>query len=350
MRVETSRKKYFRSVRVSVAAWILVVIASPLYFAGTSAKGASMFSHPSLSNDNSSILMHYCPKSGNCTLAEYDIASAKLVFADKPPDVYWWQPTYSRSDEKIFFVQGKPRQPTNQIAFIPRSSIGAAGPLVTVVTRTKGYKLHPTVSPDETRVLYGKSTRFRIGTKRPAGFDLFEATISSGEEVRVTSHDFYSLSPPSYMPDGERVLFSGDGMGFSIQDRRAFTRKYGDNTIFIVRAGETSLRPILRRGDYSGDPSVSADGKRIVFVSRTNDLDNPKTGYVYDLFLREGSRQKRLTNLKALIQDVSISRDGTHVVFSTQKFDSKRQKSSTIIWLLNFVSGDLTQVKLNAIE
>ncbi len=332
----------------AVATWISVAIASSLYLAGTSAMGASKFSHPSLSKDNSSILMYYCPKSGNCTLAEYDIASAKLVFADKPPDVYWWQPTYSRSDDRIFFVQGKPRQPTNQIAFISRSSFGATGPLVTVVTRTEGYKLHPTVSPDETRVLYGKSTRFRTGTKRPAAFDLFETTISSGEEVRVTRNQFYALSPPSYMPDGKRVLFSADGIGFTFPGRRAFTRQYGDNTIFIARAGETSLRPILRRGDYSSDPSVSADGKRIVFVSRTNDLDNPKIGYVYDLFLREGSRQKRLTNLKTLIPDASVSRDGTHVVFSTQKFDSKRRRSSPTIWLLNLISGDLTQVKLNA--
>ena len=330
----------------SAAMWFLVAIVAALHLTSCRESSAPAFSNPSFSKDNSTIFLDHCPKNADCTLAAYDLHSASIRFVDKPIGVYWRQPRYDASGDRVFFVMGNWGEPKNQIAFINRADFSKPNPKVTVVTASDGFKLYPVASPDGDRVLFGKSTRFRYGTKRPAGFDLFEANILSGGERRFTNHIFYSISPPSYYANGDRVLFSGTVMGRTFQVHKKYSAAYGGNTIFLLEANQTSLKPLLERGEYSSDPSPSSDGGRIAFISRTNDLDNPRFGYVYDVFLRENDQVRRVTRLSALFQNVAISADGMHLAFTVQNSDRGDSAAKQGVWHMDLRTKHLTRLKL----
>ncbi len=334
----------------SATMWFLVAIVAALPLASCSPVSAPAFSHPSFSKDNSTIFLDHCPKNSDCTLAAYELHSASIRVVDKPIGVYWRQPRYDASGDRVFFVMGNWGEPKNQIAFINRADFSKPNPKVTVVTASDGFKLSPVVSPDGDCVLFGKSTRFRYGTKRPAGFDLFEANILSGGERRFTNHDFYSISPPSYFANGDRVLFSGDGMGRTVQVHKKYSAAYGGNTIFLLEANQTSLKPLLERGEYSSKPSPSSDGRRIAFISRTNDLDNPRFGYVYDVFLRENDQVRRVTWLSSITGDLAISPDGSRIALTVLESDRSDSKSKSGLWLLNLETDELTRLKLPSVN
>ena len=97
--------------------------------------------------------------------------------------------------------------------------------------------------------------------------------------------------------------------------------------------------------ESSFGPSVSLDGSRILFVSRTNELDDIKGQYNYDLFLREEGANKRLTKLGAYMRDSVISMDGSRIVFV---ISMKREQDYTI-WVMNSDGSDMQEVKIDGV-
>lgn len=323
---------------------MLAMIASGCVSADDKPPGAF---RPSLSSDNQTILFDYCIRRVGCTIGEYHLPSGKLALAKERPGYFWTGPYYGPQEERIYFAEGLNRSATTQIVSIQRSELERSDVVPEPLTSSAGLKSRPAISPDGRFAIFIKSTGTRWDNQQPNDWELFEVEIGTLRERQVTNKHFYSVSRASFLAGGNQILFSGDGHTFTRQARQTYKQKYKENSIFVIGRLDRyhTLSPYLVRGDHSSSPHASRDGSRIVFVSRTNDLDNPKTGYVYDVFLHEGGETSRLTNLQANLDGLAISPDGTHAVFVQQEF-SRGQQDDRVLWLLQIDTKQLRRIDL----
>jgi Tol biopolymer transport system component len=125
----------------------------------------------------------------------------------------------------------------------------------TTLTLDPGIEQNPSVSPDGRMVAYRRTS----GTAS----QLFVQQISGGAPVPVTSPTTVVVSPPSWSPDGTRLLF--------VSDRGIETMAGLGGATRLVLA-----LPDVR--DYAWS-DWSRDGKRLAFVTRDSlfvtDFDNP---------------------------------------------------------------------------
>jgi Tol biopolymer transport system component len=87
--------------------------------------------------------------------------------------------------------------------------------------------------------------------------------------------------------------------------------------IWVMRPDASALRRITRDGTHNGSPSWSPDGKRIVFVSGRNGIDQIWT------MKADGSGMRRLTAPRALDEQPAWSPDGQRIAF-VRKFSATR--------------------------
>lgn len=146
--------------------------------------------------------------------------------------------------------------------------------------------------------------------------------MDSGIEKRLTHFCFYSVNDPFYLDDGKKFVFSGEPSGCKdstqhpSSSRQQFLAQYQENTIFVMEAGEQILKPLLINGTLS-DGAFWAQGDKIFFVSRTNEMDglSENSKYNYDIFVYEGGAIKRLTNLKTLLTGLVAAPKGDWVAY-----------------------------------
>jgi Tol biopolymer transport system component len=139
---------------------------------------------------------------------------------------------------------------------------------------------------------------------------------------------------PSISANGRYVAFasiavnlvSGDTNG--VQDIFVHDRQTGQTTRVSVASDGAQAN------DFSSNPSISADGRYVAFISVANNLVSGDTGVDHDVFVHD--RQTGATTLVSVAMDgsegngyseeVSISADGRYVAFRS--------------WADNLVSGD----------
>src|SRR5439155_24977842 len=88
-------------------------------------------------------------------------------------------------------------------------------------------------------------------TGRDGGEDLWLVRIDGSDERQLTTGADHYLEP-SIAPDGSIYVSSDRG---------------GDYDIWRVDPEDESVRPVIARKGFDGRPSVSADGRLILFVS-----------------------------------------------------------------------------------
>ncbi len=220
--------------------------------------------------------------------------------------------TFSADGKQIVFVVGLGDDVVTQIATVNLDGTGSR-----VLTSTQDRKGTPSFSPDGKRLLFAKAGQERTsGKTRFADYDIYELDIASKQETRLTEFGFFSANPPAYLPDGERFIFSAE----PLRNFQAYREQFQQNTIFVMSKTNRDLKPAFTRGDHSSSPSISAYGTKILFLSRSNDLDNSNGEYFnFDLFLKTPDGITRLTKLESVITQGSLSPDGSRVVFFSQK-------------------------------
>lgn len=274
---------------------------------------------PDFSPDNKTLLLSYCPPQSGCTLALYEFGLRRLSVFQPPAGEGWMHGKFSADGKQIVFVAVKKDDTSvSQIATVNPDGSGYR-----VLTSTKDHKGKPNFSPDGKRILFAKAGHERTsGKTRFSDFDIYELDIASKLETRLTEFEFFSSSRPQYFPDGEHFIFSAE----PLSNFQAYREKFQQNTIFVMSKTNRALQPAFTRGDYSYDPNISADGSKILFNSRSNDLDGVKGNYNYDLFLKTPQGIERLTKLGSMITEGKISPDGRHVVFLSDKERNRKNE------------------------
>lgn len=207
----------------------------------------------------------------------------------------------------------------------------------------------PSFSPDGKRVIFKRSAVIRersMGGRKASNWDVYEVDLKAGAERRLTNYKFYELSQPYYLADGEHFIFSGTGpkndTGVGPKDFKEYGKMYQENQIFIMDGKNNLLKPAFTNGWYSTKPQASRNNI-IVFLSVTNTMDRlQQSRFNYDLFTYREGKIKRLTRMQSYISEPSISADGSRVVFLA---DEKRNRDWSM-WVINTDGTGLRKLEL----
>lgn len=312
-----------------------------------SSEDSLQLASPDFSPDNKTLLLTYC-SSRPCTLALYDLASGRLTVFQPPAGEVWTLGKFSPDGKKIVFT----------VAFMGDAKalqqigiINADGSGYRLLTDTQDFKKSPSFSPDGKRILFARAGRENEGGRmRFADYDVYELDIASRKETRLTEFKFFLIMAPWYLPDGEHFIFSGEYPNLS----KTYEERFQQNTILIMSKTERQLQPAITRGEHSDAPSISVDGKKILFISRSNDLDAVKCcDYNYDLFLKMDDGITRLTSLGSMITEGRISPDGRRVAFLSEKerlgiafTDKQRRNRKQDLMVMNSDGTGLEKIEL----
>jgi len=143
--------------------------------------------------------------------------------------------------------------------------------------------------------------------------DIYVYDLNARQLTNLTN-DVYSDADPSWSPDGKKLYFSSD-RGATLRadaDGTVGSYDYSQQDIYSI---DVSARSIDRLTDWlNSDESsvvVGPDGKRILFVSDRNGINNI---YLMDL---ETKNARPVTNSLSGVYQLSLSRDGNKLAFSS---------------------------------
>jgi Tol biopolymer transport system component len=142
--------------------------------------------------------------------------------------------------------------------------------------------------------------------------DIFVYDLQSRQLTNVTN-DMYSDGRPAWSPDESTIYFSSDRGGET--NRNADDMMKVDYSQDDLYAADVKSGAVTRLLDWprsnEGSPVVSPDGRKLLFISDRNGINN-----VYELEL-ETKKWRPVTNSLSGVYQLSLSRDGSKMVFSS---------------------------------
>ncbi|MFB3896086.1 MAG: TolB family protein [bacterium] len=243
------------------------------------------------------------------------------------------QPTFFPDGNKIVF--SSPRSGRGDIYITDTTSS-----TLIQLTKNSWYEGEPSISPNGTKIVY-------VSEKHGPG-EIYIMDSDGTNQTQLTDNSKYNYedSNPVFTKDGEHIIFSRlirnkydtirpgnvvqmminlDGSGLKelseLQNRLYNSNLYpdgkrlvyqGNNFIIFDENIDSTDRRILARNASS--PRLTPDGKKIIFIS------DRKIKYEYEVYvmsLDNSSTQtnKQLTDLKGYIDNLTISPDGSKLLF-----------------------------------
>jgi len=167
------------------------------------------------------------------------------------------------------------------------------------LTNNKYYDAEVSISPDETKILFGRQIDGKM--------DLWVMDIDGNNEKQITFTEEWQEGGAFYMPDSKTILYRA--WKISDQDKRGMPM-----TIFTIEDDGTNLKQITHDDGTNWAPYPSADGKHFVFVRIL-----PPHNFEIFLMNIENGQQTRLTYNDAFDGFPTISPDGKTLSFSSSR-------------------------------
>ena len=252
----------------------------------------------------------------------YDLETGELSAYQSPTEEVWHIGGYAFDGKRIVITTGSYKDKKYDIYSSTIAIMDPDGQNIRTIVRTPDFKVDPSFSHSGRKIIFIRAGMIRKSGRTPAAdYDVYEVDIESGRETRLTYFRFFLMSPPHYFPDDTTFTFSGEypcsfsGVPDSDRDRIKKMRdellsKYQENTIFVMRQGEATLKPYIEFGRYSSRPLLSADGSRFLFRGWAHKADGAGDGEQFYLYSPDG-KHKRITYLNATsIWSSAVSPDG----------------------------------------
>jgi len=188
----------------------------------------------------------------------------------------------------------------------------------------------PSISADGRYVAFESYASNLVGDDTNGKYDVFIHDRQTGQTSRVSvasdgSQGNNHSRDPSISADGRYVAFRSDASNLVGDD----TNPEYDVFIHDRQTGQTSCVSVASDGeqgnDYSGEPSISADGRYVAFKSKASNLVGDDTNDWDDVFIHD--RQTGQTSRVSVTSDggqgnnqsdsPSISADGRYVAFES---------------------------------
>ncbi len=133
------------------------------------------------------------------------------------------------------------------------------------------------------------------------------------KSLRNLTNDIYSDSDPVWSPDGETVYFSSDrGSHLNGSPDNGKSYDFSQQDIYNVGVMSHTVQRLTNwMNSDESSPVVSPDGKKILFVSDKNGINNI---YLMDLEIKTS---RPITNSLSGVYQLSLSKDGTKLAFSS---------------------------------
>lgn len=224
------------------------------------------------------------------------------------------QPVLSPDGSKIAFT-------SNRHGWFDIFIMSIDGSDLTNLTSIDGSDVRPSFSPDGTKIVFasGRDNIMRNGlVSHP---DVYVMNVDgSGVKQLTFSPSNYS---PSFSPDGSKIVYvSSDGY---------------DTDVFLMNADGTGRKNLTLHSIYTAlSPGFSPDGARIIYSS-AGDI------CVMDV---SGMGFQNLTNSASKDHDPYFTRDGTQIVFCTNR-DGDSESYNSEIYIMNADGSDPRNVSNN---
>jgi TolB protein len=158
---------------------------------------------------------------------------------------------------------------------------------------------HPAVSPDGSRIAY-------VVSSADSNDQVWVMHADGSHQRAVVDGPAWSNSSPSFAAGGRRLLFTRCG---------SFVPPFFTCRIDSVRLNGSGLRTVIGGTWHPYDPVMSPDGSTIAYVSDVG-------GYDSRVWLADADgRHRRVVGpRRILLERLSWSPDGTHLVFTDSRF------------------------------
>lgn len=142
--------------------------------------------------------------------------------------------------------------------------------------------------------------------------DIFIYDFKTKQLTNLTD-DVYSDGRPGWSPDGSTIYFSSDRGSPKPEDAGDIRHHdYSQDDLYAITLANRRVERLTEWAHSNeGSPVVSPDGKKILFVSDRNGINN-----IYELNL-DTRLWRPLTNSLSGVYQLSLSRDGSKLVFSS---------------------------------
>jgi len=187
----------------------------------------------------------------------------------------------------------------------------------------------PSLSTDGTRVAFATTATNPSEGDTDSRPDVYVRDLSTGEVILASAADDGTKSnsfsdAPSLSADGNRVAFSSyaSNLDPAAEDgrRQVYVKDLTSGNVILVSASDDGSAG----NGHSLEPSLSADGTRVAFSSKADNLDPADSDPYPDVYVKDlttgdltlvstfHAREWRQTS-----EDPSVSADGRHVAFSS---------------------------------
>lgn len=138
---------------------------------------------------------------------------------------------------------------------------------------------------------------------------IFSLDVGSGQVRQVTSGADWRDESPRWSPDGEWVAFTSNRAHYGASPEQGTP----DLDVYVMRADGSAVRRVTTDPGNDHDPSWMPDGQSIVFSS-----DRASRGDLYRVHLADGRTDRLTTNFVGRAIMPAVSPDGVKVAFAAQ--------------------------------
>jgi Tol biopolymer transport system component len=288
--------------------------------------------HPRFSSDESKLAFSVTNPS---RITICSLADQKATILSAPKGFAVANATFDPKLPRIAFVLWQKLSNGDWDYQIATSRLDGTG--LKVLTSSDTQKQFPDFAFDGTKILFeGKERCPGEHRSKYCRADIYEFDIQTNQEKRLTDLQALQVSPASFLPGNSRIALTVFGSAYSRVrgyasrvDVEALSR--GGSRVFIVTLTEPDQLIAANTGTPTATSPMALPSGEIAFLSRVNEYDNVKAGFIYDVFIYGPTGTRRHTNISRYVRGYGISNSTKTVAFVIETPD-KPAKAELLIW------------------